>query len=438
MDTNIDHYSQVEIANLLKLDFQTISIDSLYNSILNKLRLLQTTEMDIDEKEEMLSFFKDCFIKLCQINDLRCTKNMILSIEEFIPLSFRDTQILYPILYPGSLPETAPQELSVNTYSTKYNRGIINPLKRENIINTLIINNKFRNKTEQGSYFEPSTDFSIELPETFNNVISLKVASIEFNKCFLNISKHYDNNTFEIETYKREIATGAHIDIEKKTIDIKYGSYTITTIITAINDFLSNDSDLEMVEVVYNTINHSCQFRLIQTYPAPGPGFDWEFNIYFNTSVQPQFLNIGWLLGFSKYTYLFVDDYNLPSIEGYPPFGFNNDKCVDLVVSKFFLIVVDDFNKNSPKVVCYNTENNSFSDNNIIAKIQNNPSEKIIFRDSSDRIFKTRRYFGPVKLQKFKISILDEYGKVIDNNNQDLIITFEIESLDSPYKDMVA
>ena len=194
-----------------------------------------------------------------------------------------------------------------------------------------------------------------------------------------------------------------------------------------------------MVEVVYNTINHSCQFRLKTPPPVPaGAGFEWEFNIYFNTSVQPQFLNIGWLLGFSKYTYLFVDDYNLPSIEGYPPFGFNNDKCVDLVVSKFFLIVVDDFNKNSPKVVCYNTENNSFYDNNIIAKIQNNPSEKIIFRDSSDRIFKTRRYFGPVKLQKFKISILDEYGKVIDNNNQDLIITFEIESLDSPYKDMVA
>ena len=438
MDTNIDHYSQVEIANLLKLDLQTISIDSLYNSIISKLRLLQTTEMDIDEKQDMLSFFKDCFIKLCQINDLRCTKNMILSIEEFIPLSFRDTQILYPILYPGSLPETTPQELSVNTYSTKYNRGIVNPLKRENIINTLIINSKFRNKNADGDYFDPSTDFSIELPESFNNVISLKVASIEFNKCFLNISKYYNNNTFVVETYERDNASGARTNINQTTVIIPYGSYTITSLTTILNDFFNADPNLNMIEVVYNTLNHSCQFRLKTTPPTPpGPGREWEFNLYFDSSVKPQFLNIGWLLGFTFNTYIFTDDYISTSTTS-QGIGFNSDKCVDLLASKFFLLAVDDFNKNSPKVVCYNSENNSFSDNNIIAKIQNNPSEKIIFKDSSDLIFKTRRYFGPVKLQKFKISILDEYGKVIDNNNGDLIVTFEIESLDSPYKDMVS
>ena len=438
MDTNIDHYSHVEIANLLKLDFQTISIDSLYNSILDKLRLLQTTEMDIDEKQDMFSFFKDCFIKLCQINDLRCTKNMILSIEEFIPLSFRDTQILHPILYPGSLPETTPQELSVNTYSTKYNRGIVNPLKRENIINTLIINSKFRNKNSDGDYFDPSTDFSIELPESFNNVISLKVASIEFNKCFLNISKYYNNNTFVIETYERDNASGARTNVNQTTVIIPYGSYTITSLTTILNDFFNADPNLNIIEIVYNTLNHSCQFRLKTTPPTPpGPGREWEFNLYFDSSVKPQFLNIGWLLGFTFNTYIFTDDYISTSTTSHG-IGFNSDKCVDLIASKFFLLAVDDFNKNSPKVVCYNSENNSFSDNNIIAKIQNNPSEKIIFKDSSDLIFKTRRYFGPVKLQKFKISILDEYGKVIDNNNGDLIVTFEIESLDSPYKDMVS
>lgn len=438
MDTNIDHYSQVEITNFLKLDLHTISIDSLYNSILNKLRLLQTTEMDIDEKPEMFSFFKDCFIKLCQVNNLRCTKQMILSIEEFIPLSFRDTQILYPILYPGSLPETTPQELSVNTYSTKYNRGIVNPLKRENIIKTLIINSKFRNKNDNGEYFDPSTDFSIELPETFNNVISLKVASIEFNKCFLNISKYYNNNTFVIETYKRNTSSSLRTNINQTTITIPYGSYTINSITTILNDFFNNDPNLSMIEIVYNTLNFSCQFRLKTTPPIPPvPGIQWEFNIYFDSSVKPQFLNIGWLLGFTFNTYIFTNDYiYTPTISH--GIGYNSDRCVDLLASKFFLLTVDDFNKNSPKVVCYNSENNSFSDNNIIAKIQNNPSETIIFKDSSDRIFKTRRYFGPVKLQKFKISILDEYGKVIDNNNGDIIITFEIESLDSPYKDMVA
>ena len=52
-------------------------------------------------------------------------------------------------------------------------------------------------------------------------------------------------------------------------------------------------------------------------------------------------------------------------------------------------------------------------------------------------VFKSRNYYGPVKLQKLKIRLLDEYGKVIDINNVDISITFEIESLDIPYKNIV-
>lgn len=440
MDTNIDHYSQVEIANLLKLDLQTISIDSLYNSILDKLRLLQTTEMDIDEKQNMLSFFKDCFIKLCQINDLRCTKNMILSIEEFIPLSFRDTQILYPILYPGSLPETIPPELSLNTYSTKYNRGIVNPLKRENIINTLIVSSKFRNNVSNGQFLEPTTNFSVDLTETFNNVISLKVASLEFQNCFFNISKKYNNNTFEIETYKREIVTNARVDINRKTISLPYGSYNAVSFITEVTNFLDADPTLSMVEIYFNNLKGNIIFR-IKTVPPipPGAGFQWEFNIFFDKLVKPRFLNIGWYLGFSKYEYLYVNDYITIANES-NSIGFNGDRCVDMIGTKFFLLAVNDYNKNAPQVLRYNTDDNtSFSGNDIMAKIPNiSPINEITFEDSSDRIFKARRYFGPIKLQKLQISILDEYGNVIDNNNGDVIVTFEIESLDSPYKELVA
>ena len=49
-------------------------------------------------------------------------------------------------------------------------------------------------------------------------------------------------------------------------------------------------------------------------------------------------------------------------------------------------------------------------------------------------VFKTRKYFGPIKLQKLQIKLLDEYGKVVNLNNADISITFEIESLDMPYK----
>ena len=39
--------------------------------------------------------------------------------------------------------------------------------------------------------------------------------------------------------------------------------------------------------------------------------------------------------------------------------------------------------------------------------------------NSSDMVTKTRNYFGPVNIQKLRIQLLDEYGRVINMNNMD-------------------
>jgi hypothetical protein len=61
----------------------------------------------------------------------------------------------------------------------------------------------------------------------------------------------------------------------------------------------------------------------------------------------------------------------------------------------------------------------------------------MIFEDSSDRVFKSRKYFGPVRLSKFKIRLLDENGVVVNLNNNDIVINLEIETLNTPYKNLV-
>ena len=61
----------------------------------------------------------------------------------------------------------------------------------------------------------------------------------------------------------------------------------------------------------------------------------------------------------------------------------------------------------------------------------------IMFEDSSDRIFKERNYFGPVRIKKLRIRLLDENGRVVDLNNGDLTVSLEVECLDAPYKNMV-
>ena len=45
-----------------------------------------------------------------------------------------------------------------------------------------------------------------------------------------------------------------------------------------------------------------------------------------------------------------------------------------------------------------------------------------------------RQYFGPVRINKLRIRLLDDYGRVVNLNGGDLVISLEIETLNMPYK----
>ena len=144
------------------------------------------------------------------------------------------------------------------------------------------------------------------------------------------------------------------------------------------------------------------------------------------------------MLGYRKQKYTFFDDYNT-SITPTSLIGYNPEAPTDFTGTKFFLLEVDDHNKNNPSVFKYNFDSKaSYNINNIIAKIPHTAlTFNIIFEDSSDRVFKTRKYFGPVKISKLHFKLLDDNGRVIDLNRSDIVISLEIETLEVPYKNMV-
>ena len=49
--------------------------------------------------------------------------------------------------------------------------------------------------------------------------------------------------------------------------------------------------------------------------------------------------------------------------------------------------------------------------------------------DNSVSFTKTRQFTGPIDLRKIKISLLDQFGKLIDLNNMDYSFTLQLESL---------
>ena len=53
----------------------------------------------------------------------------------------------------------------------------------------------------------------------------------------------------------------------------------------------------------------------------------------------------------------------------------------------------------------------------------------IVIDNASDRIFKEREYFGPVRLEKFNIRILDKFGDIVDFNYNDFSLVLELQIL---------
>jgi len=451
MDTNINNYNINEILKLIKVSTETCRLDNVYSVILTILQQINHTE-ELKNKNNILTFFIKCFYKICHAYSFIPTDSMnkninghlnnellTYSVTELMStsMSLNDNMITHDEPYIGSLPVKVPDIVSVGTNQDKYVRGLVNPLKRETITNILTINSKFRNDENS-----TSTDFYVMLNDPFNNVVSLKLASLELMNSYYAISDYLKSNIFTVETYTLDILTNAVADCYRKEIYLSEGGYNADSLFQTLNAYFDADPQLSMIETENNMIKGKIIFRLKATPPTPPPaGKKYAFNLIFTISEdvnRPLYNNFGWLLGFTQKKYTFLKNY-CSTATAIKEIGFNPDMPLDLTGTKFFLLEVTDYNNNAPAVLKYNMiDKYSFNIKDILAKVPNVSSPYcIIFEDASDRIFKTRNYFGPVRLQKLRIRLLDENGKVINLNNSDMVVSFEVESIEIPYKNML-
>jgi hypothetical protein len=85
--------------------------------------------------------------------------------------------------------------------------------------------------------------------------------------------------------------------------------------------------------------------------------------------------------------------------------------------------VVNDFQNNHGTSIISPFQEDMLADNNILAKISTD-----CCKDSCCQHIK-RIYFGPVNLTKLEIKLMDEYGRILDMNNMDYSLSFELEIL---------
>jgi len=399
-DLNIENYSRDELIQMFELPFQydknlvDIKESHLKNSIINN------TEINKETKQKTINFIVKA--KNIILNNIQNKKN-----EPVIHLA-KEIDSLYNtsfFLKPTNLEDTQEHMVQVrnekpylSSFPSEFFPGVINPLKKRTIKKNLNIDTRFR----ENYYTSPSTNFNINLPINFNNVVQMQLSAIEIPKSYYTVSKQYGNNYFSV------VVNGL-----SEVITIPNGNYDQSTIINAINNQLSLlPAPFNEVLFQVNLTNNTGSAQTLVGFTNTTGNTSLELNFQadkFGSDDKgtPLPLKFGWLLGFRNGIY--VNNLNYVS-EG----------VINVTGSSYFFLVIDDHN-NSVNNNFYGAFNSSVLNQNILARIssQVNASYSILEQNNLSVVTTPREYFGPVDIQIINIQLLDEYGRVVDLNNMD-------------------
>lgn len=295
----------------------------------------------------------------------------------------------------------------VEAYPTNISRSNLNNLKRKTIFQTIVLNTLFRE-----DYFgTSSTDFTIVLPYYFKNVLSLRLSSLQLPNDIYCISKFNGNNTFFIQ----ENATGIN-----GIITFPDGNYTsisafATLLQTTINTQLSISPDRFIVTFDPNSNKITISNTL--------SNFTMIFNESKNTDAQRTqncvdiekiYKRFGWIVGYRNDAYINSNSYTTEAVYNgaYP---------------NYIYFVLNDFNNSQAQNV-FGMYSRSIIGDNILGMIPiTSQAFYVNFTNGNDYIERKREYFGPVRIQRLKIQLLNQYGDIINLNNMDYSFSLELE-----------
>lgn len=332
----------------------------------------------------------------------------------------------------------------IYTSAGEFFQGTLNPLDKRILTRNICIDTIFR----KNYITTKSTDFTYSLPKTMHNVLSMQITSFEFPKTWYSISKDRKNNIFTIV-----LSNMLLYDDVAHPIIIPDGTYTFAILRLYLNTyFLDTRKGLEYIYVDDDPITRGIVFRT-RTIDDPwtdgeivkGPFIDgsdysptFSFTLDFiveDESIRPLYKNIGWIMGFRRKWYTVNITNTLTRIPENILYicAIKSEAGFEDSNNRYIFVEIDDFHNNFPTdtIISINGPGNAFIGKNIIARIMidgiNDGTAAI--DNAGDRIFKSREFFGPINIEKFKIRILDRFGDVINLQGGDYSIVIELKQL---------
>ena len=155
-----------------------------------------------------------------------------------------------------------------------------------------------------------------------------------------------------------------------------------------------------------------------------------------NTKMRPLYKNAGWTMGFYNDTYEVTKPYvvqgRINPLGTYEPVTYGryieSESSYGSSIVQYYFLEVDDYNRNfTTNTIVAETGNGTNLGNNIIARIPlTTASLNINYLNPSDMIFKQRDYFGPVKIEKVHLRLVDRFGETLDIQNNDYSLAIEL------------
>jgi hypothetical protein len=298
--------------------------------------------------------------------------------------------------------------------------GTINPVKYSTVAISVNIDSRFR-----PNYFSTkSTDLQITLPEKIHNIINYRVGSFEIPfYAIYSISELNGNNAIQIQW--SSTATTPQTYGTTFTIVIPDGNYYTTANTTNVTASAS-------IEATINTIldsNTGGLAGLLYFYidQVSGKGVFAQPStaataIYFKvvSNVRsdgvlnyeaPLISFLGWQLGFRNAE-------NISKNAGLGNKGsVVSEALVAIRATNYIFIAIDDYN-NSVNDYYSAVFSESYAIKNIITRV-NVGFLQDVNEASSIQLNRQRCFFGPVNIQKLRITLYDNFGRVVDLNNMD-------------------
>ena len=280
----------------------------------------------------------------------------------------------------------------------------------------LNIDTRFQEEYQSEKYAE----FKCSLPQSINNVQSMRVMNIEIPASIHTFSLQRKNTFFTIEN---NIGTKIPITIED-------GNYTLSSLAAEIQTQLGNGTNgVSDIAVTADEKTHKIQFynipdtelsAVISSKKNPKYTFHFDVDEFGNKDKLNFKSKLGWLLGFREPTYIILED-------GY----ITSETFVNLHPLRYLYLNIDEYAQANHSFITPTSI--SYTNQHAIARLAIDPKfhvfgSVICGNTCNGSLLSNRRtYSSRTDIQRLHIELLDECGNPVDLNQMDFSFALEIE-----------